>query len=150
MILNYQKYIKKSLRKQIASPFENLRENIILGSEDFKKELLKKQHLNKIVHQRDEEILAKKIIELATQSPAWSSLKVKKKKFSQITLSRNVAIYFLKKYTDLSNQQISTYFKSLKKSSISQMNRRFNLIKEKYKAIKNISASLEEKIKNLL
>jgi len=146
--LNYQKYIEKSLKKQIFSPFKNLRGRIILGSKDFKKEVLKKQHLNKIAPQRDEEILAKKIIELATQSPSWSSLKVKKKKFNQTILSRNAAIYFLKKYTGLSNQQISTYFKSLKKSSISQMSRRFNLTKEKCKALKIISASLEKKIKN--
>ncbi len=148
--LYYQEYIKKSLKKQIASPFENLRGSIILGSENFKKEVLKKRDSNNIAPQRDEDILAKKIIELATQSPSWSSLKVKKKKFNQTTLSRNAAIYFLKKYTDLSNQQISTYFKSLKKSSISQMSRRFNLIKGKHKAIKKISTSLEEKIRKLL
>jgi uncharacterized protein YchJ len=148
--LNYQKYIKKGLKRQIASPFKNLRGRTILGSKDFKREVLKKQHLNKTAPQRDEDIPAKKIIELVNQSPTWSSLKVKKKKLTQTILSRNAAIYFLKKYTDLSNQQISSYFKSLKKSSISQMSRRFNLIKEKYKAIKNISASLEEKIKKLL
>jgi len=145
--LNYQKYIKKSLKKQIASPFKNLRGSIILGSEDFKKEVLKKQHLNKNAPQRNEDVPAKKIIKLVTQPATWSSLKVKRKKFNQTILSRNATIYFLKKYTDLSNQQINTYFKSLKKSSISQMNRRFNLIEEKYKAIKIISASLEEKIK---
>ena len=148
--LNYQKYIKKSLKKQIASPFKNLRGSIILGSEDFKKEVLKKHYLNKIALQRDEDILAKKIIEIAIQSPSWSRLGVRKKKFNQNILSRNAAIYFLKKYTDLSNQEISTYFKSLKKSSISQMSRRFSFIKEKYKAIKKNSASLEEKIKKLL
>ena len=148
--LNYQQYIKKSLEEPIASPFENLRGNIILGSKNFKKEVHKKQHLNKIALQRDEEILAKKIIELATQSSSLSSLIIKKKKLTQTILSRNAAIYFLKKYTDLSNQQISTYFKPLKKSSISQMSRRFNLIKEKSEASKKISTSLEEKIKKLL
>jgi|GEM_PF-2246037 len=148
--LNYQKYIKKSLKKQIASPFENLRENIILGSEDFIKEVLKNQYLYKTVPKRDEGILAKKIIELTTQSTSWFPLKIKKRKFNKTILLRNAAIYFLKKYTDLSNQEISTYFKSLKKSSISQMSRRFSLIKKKYEAIKKISTSLEEKIKNLL
>jgi len=148
--LNYQKYIKKSLKKQIASAFENLRGNIILGSKHFKKEVLKKHHLNKIALQRDEDILVKKIIELVTQSTAWPSLKIKKKKLKKTILSRNAAIYFIKKYTDLSNQQISTYFKSLQNSSISQMSRRFNLIKEKSEATKKISTSLEEKIKKLL
>ncbi len=148
--LNYQKYIKKNLKKQIASTFENLRGNIILGSEDFKKEVLKSQHLFKIIPNKDEDILAEKIIELVTQSPVWSSLKLKRKKFNHTILSRNAAIYFLKKYTDLSNQQICEYFKSLRNSSISQMSRRFNLIKDKYEAIKEISACLEEKIKEIL
>ena len=106
--------------------------------------------MNKIAPQRDDDIPAKKIIELVIQSTSWFPLKIKKKKFNQTILSRNAAIYFLKKYTDLSNQQISTYFKSLKRSSISQMSRRFNLIKEKHEAIKKISTSLEEKIKKLL
>ena len=148
--LNYHKYIKKSLEKQIASPFKNLSGRTILGSKDFKKEVLKKQHPNKNVPQRNEDIPAKKIIKLVTQPATWSSLKVKKKKFNHTILSRNAAIYFLKKYTDLSNQQIGAYFKSLKRSSISQMSRRFNLIKEKHEAIKKISTSLEEKIKKLL
>jgi len=148
--LNYQKYIEKSLKKQISSPFKNLRGRIILGSKDFKKEVLKKQHLNKITPQKDRHIPAKKIIKLVTQPATWSSLKVKRKKFNQTILSRNAAIYFLKKYTDLSNQQISTYFKPLKKSSIAQMSLRFNLTKEKYQAINKISAALERKIKKLL
>lgn len=148
--LTYLKYINKSLNGQIASTFENLRDNIILGSDNFKEEVFKNQHLNKIVPQKDEDILVKKIIELATQSIPWPSLKVEKKKFINTIHSRNAAIYFLKKYTDLSNQQISTYFKYLKKSSISQMSRRFNIIKEKNEAIKKISTSLEEKIKKLL
>ncbi len=148
--LNYQKYIKKNLKKQIASTFENLRGNIILGSEDFKREVLKKHHLNKTASQIDEYIPAKKIIELVIQSPTWSSLKVKRKKFNKTILLRNAAIYFIKKYTDLTNRQISTYFKPLKKSSISQMSRRFNLIKEKSEATKKISTSLEKKIKKLI
>lgn len=148
--LYYHKYIKKSLKGEIAAPFTILRGNIILGSKQFKKAVLKKHHLNKIALQKDEDILAKKIIELATQSASWPSLRVRKKKLRNTILSRNAAIYFLKKYTELSNQQISVYFKPLKTSSISQMNRRFNLVKEKYEAIRKISSSIEEKIKKLL
>ncbi|NQT81278.1 MAG: hypothetical protein HQ555_12910 [Candidatus Aminicenantes bacterium] len=148
--LNYQKYIKKGLKKQIASPFENLGGSIILGSKDFKKEIQKKYHSNKTNSQGNEDAIAKKIIKLATQPQHWSSLKLKNKKIDHAILSRNAAIYFLKKYTDLSNQQASTYFKSLKKSSISKMSQRFNLMKEKYEAVKKISVPLEEKVKKLL
>ena len=67
----------------------------------------------------------REIIKLAYKNFSWSSI-----------LSRNVAIYFVKKYTNLNNEQISKYFSPLKKSSISQMNRRFNFKREKDEAIK--------------
>ena len=143
--LNYQKHIKNSLKKQISSPFKNLKGSIILGNEDFKKEVLKKHLLNKTNPQGNEDALTKKIIKLATQPQHWSSLKVKNKKIEHAILARNAAVYFIKKYTDSSNKQISTYFKSLNKSSISKMNQRFNLIKEKYQPVKTIYTSLEKK-----
>lgn len=146
--LTYQKYFKNIQKKQIPFPLLNLRERFVLGSENFIKEVRKSRNLNKAGNQKNDDILAKKIIELTTQSPSWSSLKVKKKKTNHTILARNAAIYFLKKYTNLSNQQISTYFKYLKKSAISQMSRRFNLKKEKYNAVNKISAFLDEKIKN--
>jgi len=148
--LNYQKHIKNSFKEQIAYPFENLKGSIILGSENFKKEIQKKYHSNKTNSQGNEDAIAKKIIKLATQPQHWSSLKLKNKKIDLTILSRNAAVYFLKKYTDLSNQQLSTYFKSLSKSSVSQMSRRFNLTKEKYQPVKMISTSIEEKVKRLL
>jgi len=148
--LNYQKYIKKNLKKQIVSPFENLGGNIILGNENFKKELLKKHLSNKTDPQGNEDTLAKKIIKIATQPHYWSSLKVNKKKTDHTILSRNAAVYFIKKYTDLSNQQVSTYFTLLNKSSISKMSQRFSLIKDKSQPVKIISTSLEEKIIKLL
>ncbi|UCC39959.1 MAG: hypothetical protein JSV96_00400 [Candidatus Aminicenantes bacterium] len=128
---------------------QDLKGRSILGNEDFKREVLKKLYLNRNAVRRDEDILAKKIIELVVQPPSWHSLKTRKK-FKLAILFRNAAIYFLKKYTDLSNQQLSTHFRTLKKSSISQMNRRFNLIKKRYKAIKKISLSLEEEIRKIV
>ena len=67
--LNYQKYIKKSLKKQIVSPLKNLRGSTILGSERFKKEVIKKHHLNRIEQPRNKDIPSKKIIEVVTQFP---------------------------------------------------------------------------------
>lgn len=148
--LNYQKHINNSLKEQISSPFKNLKGSIILGSEKFKKEVQIKYHSKKTDSQGNEYAVAKKIIKLTTQPHYWSSLKVNKKKTGHTILSRNAAVYFIKKYTGLSNQQISTYFTSLKKSSISKMSQRFNLTKEKYQPVKMISTSIEEKVKKLL
>jgi len=104
-------------------------------------------HLSNKASFRDDLTLAKKIIEVVNQNSVWPSLRAKKKRIPKSILSRNAAIYFLKKFTGLSNQQISRFFYSLQISSISQMSRRFNLAREKHKSLKKISDSLEAKIK---
>ena len=106
--------------------------------------------MNEIEPQKEEEVLVRKIVEFVTQSASWSILESKRKKFNLVILSRNAAIYFVKKYTHLNNLEISTYFSGLKKSSISQMSRRFNLTKKESKAVKKISNVLEEDIKKLV
>jgi len=145
--IEYKNYIHDNSKKQITSPFIRLKRSIILGSENFKKSVYRKQHLEETASLKDEEALAQKIIELVTQSRYWSSLAYKKRRLYLTTLSRNASINYLKKYTDLSNQQIKSYFKSLKLSSISQMSRRFNLTRKRNETINKISEHLEEKIK---
>lgn len=139
--------MKEGMKKKVTSPFKNLRKTIILGNERFKKEIYKNQQPHPIVPQKDDLALAKKIIKLVTQNSTWPSLKAKKKRIAKAVLSRNAAIYFLKKFTDLNNKQISHFFPSLHISSISQMSRRFNLVKEKYKSLKKITDVLESKVK---
>jgi putative transposase len=148
--INYRRFIKEGLKNPTSSSFRDLKGRIILGSEKFKKEIHKNQHLNRIAPPRNGDGLAKKIIELSTQSKSWNSLKARRKRFNLTILSRNAAIFFLKKYTDMSNQQISTYFRNLNKSSVSQMSRRYNLTKRKHKALKQISVSLNEEIKKII
>jgi len=147
--LAYKKYVNHKIKKQISSPFKNLESKNILGSEGFRKEVFKRKLTAKRESQRDGKAMATKIIELVSQTP-WSSLKNKKNRLRPANLSRNAAIYFLKRYTDLENQQIQGIFKSLKKSSISQMSRRFNIAKNKNKAMARISDTLEKEIKRFV
>jgi len=144
--LVYKKYVNQRVKKQISSPFKNLESRNILGSEGFQKEIYKRKLTAKGESQRDGKVIAEKIIELTNQT-SWSSLKNKKNRLRPASLSRNAAIYFLKRYTDLDNQQIHRIFISLKKSSISQMSRRFNLAKNNNKAMARISDTLEKEIK---
>ena len=148
--INYRHSIKEIVEKRLPSPFAYLKGSTILGSESFKREVFEKHRLNEIDPQKEEAILARKIAELVTQSPSWSILESKRKKFNLAILSRNAAIYFVKKYTNLNNQEISTYFSGLEKSSISQMSRRFNLTIKENKTVKKISNLLEEDIKRLI
>lgn len=143
----YQKYVNIGIKERISSPFKNLEEDIILGSEDFKKEIYKNLKNNEIATQKEELSIAKIIIELVNQTTSWPSLRRRGRRVATTSLVRNAAIYFIKKFTDLSNLQISHFFQSLQKSSISQMSRRFTLSKKNNLSLKKISKVLESKIK---
>jgi putative transposase len=147
---NYRRCINERMKKQLPSPFSYLKGSIILGSQSFKKEVLRKHRLNDIGSQKGNDIFAKEIIALVIQSPYWAALKNRRKKYNLTILSRNAAIYFLKKYTHLHNQQLCIQFKGLEKSSISQMSRRFRLTKKEDKAIKGISSRLEKEVKMII
>lgn len=146
---SYQKYVEKGIKKRISSPFKDLKEGIILGSEDFKKEIYKDLKNNEIATQKEELTLAKIIIELVNQTTSWPSFRRKGRRVATTSLVRNAAIYFIKKFTDLSNLQISHFFQSLQKSSISQMSRRFTLSKENNLSLKKTSEAMESKIKSI-
>ena len=148
--LDYQKYADEGLKEQISSPFKDLKETIVLGSEDFRKKIYENHRSNEIALQKEELSLAKKIIEVVNQDSYWPSLRTKGRRISRSSLVRNAAIYFIKNYTDLSNLQISHFFQSLEKSSISQMSRRFNQTKEKSPSLKKISMILESEIRAIV
>jgi len=147
--LAYKKYVNQRVLKQINSPFENLKKGIILGSKDFKKEVYQKHLLSANDPPGNDEVLARKIIEAVNQSPSWSLLKNRRKRLRIKNLPHKAAIYFLKKYTDLNNQEISCFFESLNKSSIAQMSRRFNLAKQKSNGVKEVADALDKEIKEV-
>jgi len=142
----YSQSIKQRLKKPIVSPFKKLRGETILGNEAFKKTIRKKQNI--IANTKPEMLLAKKIIELTKQS--FLNYPQKLKRIETKTLSRNASIYFLKKYTDLNNQQICCHFNSLNKSSIGQMNRRFKMTKINFTSVSSISKKIEREIKTYI
>ena len=146
----YQKYVNIGIKERISSPFKDLKKDIILGSEDFKKKIYKNLKNNEVTTQKEEFSLAKIIIELVNQTTSWSSLRRRGRRVATTSLVRNAAIYFIKKFTDLSNLQISRFFQPLEKSSISQMSRRFILSKENNPSLKKTSETLESKIKSIV
>lgn len=136
---NYRKHIENAHRKHVNYPFKNMKHSYILGCEEFKKKIEEKCGLKEEKKPEYDAPFVREIIKLAYKNLSWSSI-----------LTRNAAIYFVKKYTDLNNEQISKYFSPLKKSSISQMNRRFNFAIKKDEAINKTSISLEEKIRRIV
>jgi len=147
--LTYQKFVDEMLKTQISSPFENLGKGNLLGSKNFRREIYTNRQSDHTDALKEDLILAQKIIELVNQYSTWPSLRANRKRIAKTILSRNATIYLLKKFTDLNNQQISRFFRSLKASSMSQMSRRFDMASKKNKSLRRISESLESKIKNI-
>ena len=73
----------------------------------------------------------------------------KETRFSSLA-TRNAAIYHIKKFTDLNNGEISRLFAPLKKSSISQMSRRYRNFYETEPSMRKAADQLEIKIKELV
>lgn len=147
--LAYKEYVLDGINQEIQSPFKNLKEGIILGNEGFVKEVKVTKKIG-YGYQSDDFKLADKIIHVVNNHASWSALSRNKVDINNFSLVRNASIYFLKEYTDLSNHQISTFFKSLQASSISQMRRRFILVKKKNNLLNKITDEVELKINALL
>jgi len=137
--LAYRRLITQSLDKQIPSPFASLKGSAILWDEEFRKKIKEKSRLNEKLPTKDETEAAKKITNLAKKAFPQSPI-----------LSRNAAIYLIKKYTGLSNREIMPLFRPLKQSSISQMSRRFRQAMDEDKQIEQTTERLGKKINEFI
>lgn len=135
--LNYKEYISQSIKKRFPSPFRNARSTALLGSNDFIKKTAKKAKQKESAGRKKEIALARKIIRLVKKNTSWTTV-----------FARNAAIYFIKKYTYLNNQEISTLFNPLSKSSVGQLSLRFRIAMQN-KFIEQTAKELEIQIKEL-
>lgn len=137
---NYRAHIDDMLKKRISSPFKGLKGSAILGNEGFKRQVHRKAQLaRKEAYLKHEIALARKIKRLVKKNTGWARV-----------FSRNAAIYFIKKYTDLNNKKICIIFNRLKGNSISQMSRRFRIAMNNDNSIGKTTRELEKQILQLI
>jgi putative transposase len=124
----YKKYVERGIGEEDASPLKNVYAGVILGSQAFIKqtlkrltgELLGKEH---IAHRRELKTshTADAIIDtLCTQGKITAE-----EVFGNNNHWRNSAIYLIKKFTSLPNRQIGELFGDLSYSAVAKAYQRF-------------------------
>ncbi len=114
--LRYKNQLLKILREKPPMPCNGMRIGNILGSPEFQEQAQKYLSADRDKPEAGDMDLARKIIQAVNARPPFPH-----------PISRNAAIYLIHRYTDLNNQQLSLLFQPLKKSSVSQMRRRFRI-----------------------
>jgi len=137
--LRYKNELLKLLRRKLPMPFNGIRIGSILGSPEFQEQAQKYLSEDRDKPAAGDMGLAQKIKQTVNARSSFPH-----------PISRNAAIYLIHRYTDLNNQQISLLFKPLKKSSVSQMRRRFRIRLESEPDTKRKFADLDHKINQII
>lgn len=146
----YRKFVESSIGKKLENPFEKVTAGIILGNKKF---------MNRALQKVKKETLDKKGI--ANRKPLKSLIEVedilntlceyycadKKEIMSKKNRKyKNILIYLLKKYTELTNESIGNLFGILSYSAVSKGNLRFiKTLKENPKLRKDVE-EIQDKI----
>ncbi|MFC2142626.1 transposase [Acidobacteriota bacterium] len=137
--LRYKDELLKFLREKPPMLFNEKRIESILGSPEFQEQAQKYLSADRDKPAAGDMDLARKIKQTVyAQSPFPHPI------------SRNAAIYLIHRYTGLNNQQISLLFKPLKKSSVSQMRRRFRIRLESEPDTKRIFTDLNNEVNQII
>ncbi len=137
--LRYKNELLKLLREKLPMPCNGIRSGNILGSPEFQEQAQKYLYADRDKPAAGDMDLARKIIQTVNARPPFPH-----------PISRNAAIYLIHRYTDLNNQQVSLLFKPLKKSSVSQMCRRFRIRLESEPDTKRIFTDLDQNIRDII
>jgi len=137
--LRYKNELLKLLRSKLQMPWDEKRINNILGSPEFQKQAQKYLSADRNKPAAGDMDLAQKIKQTVNARSPFPH-----------PISRNAAISLIHRYTDLNNQQISLLFKPLKKSSVSQMRRRFRIRLESEPDTQRKFTDLDNNIRNII
>lgn len=126
---SYRKFVECSIGKKLKNPFEKVTAGIILGNKKFMSKALqkiKKENLDKkgIANRRQLKSLidVEDILDAICEYYYTGKNEILRKRNRKC---KNMFIYLLKKYTDLTNERIGNLFGNLSYSAVSKGNLRF-------------------------
>lgn len=135
----YVRLMKQQLPTTVFDYIKISTDMNVIGSDDYKEKVWKLNSRGGNSDRKRDLCLAKKIIQA-----------VRKNVDGNAVLSRNGAIHYVKKYTGLTNRQISSLFDSVSMSSVGQFDRRFRLAMDENAEIKKIGSRLNEIVSGLV
>lgn len=124
----YRRYVEEGMKREDRNPLKTIYGGAILGSGEFVQELLKKGEVKRI---KSEEISCRRqlkatkgIEDLILDVSSYFNVQPSKV-LEEKGAIRDIAIYFGKKYTGLTNREIGERFGGLSYSGVSRVSQRF-------------------------
>ncbi len=148
----YRGYVEEGMKKENRNPLKSIYGGAILGSAEFIQELLKKGEVKNL---KSEEISCRRqlkamkgIEDLIVDVSSYFSVQPSKV-FEEKGAMRDIAIYFGKKYTGLTNREIGERFGGLSYSSVTRVSKRFEEKMAKNMTLKRQAKEIDERISNV-
>lgn len=149
----YKSFVEDTIGCEIENPLEKVTGGIILGSERFIKETLKKT--KKEIYE-DPEISNRKRLKIDLGSEEIIDRICEYFRITKIDLHKNkkkkyrkIAIFLLKRFTHLSNKEIGMLFGNISYSAVAKANQRFKVELKRDRKIQNQIKELVSKMSNV-
>lgn len=123
--IKYRAYVEEGLSAGIESPYKDLHGQVVLGGEEFiknVKRMLKGKPLSREITERKrlkEQILPAEIMKKVAGTFGLGEHELKEKG-RRDNMGRKVSIYFIQRYTGLSNEEIGRLFGGIHFSAVSK------------------------------
>ena len=148
----YRRYVEEGMKKESRNPLKSIYGGAILGSGEFIQELLEKGEMKNL---KSEEISCRRqlratkgIEDLIVDVSSYFSVQPSKV-LEEKRAIRDIAIYFGKKYTGLTNREIGERFGGLSYSGVTRVSKRFEEKMAKNMTLKRQVKEINERISNV-
>jgi len=148
----YRRYVEEGMKKESRNPLKTLYGGTILGSGEFVQELLKKGEIKNL---KSEEIscrrqlkAAKGVEELVRGVSSYFNVPPNRV-LERKGVMRDIAIYFGKKYTGLTNREIGERFGGLSYSGVTRVSQRFEEKMAKNMTLRRQVEEIDARISNV-
>jgi hypothetical protein len=147
----YRRYVEEGIKNENRNPLRSIYGGAILGSGEFIQELLEKGRVNS----KNEEISCRRqlrarkgIEELIIDVSSYFNVPPKGV-LERKGVMRDMAIYFGKRYTGLTNREIGERFGGLSYSGVTRVSQRFQEKLAKNRILKRQVEELDDRISNV-
>jgi putative transposase len=151
-VQKYKRYVEEGMKKENRDPLKSIYGGAILGSGEFIQEMLEKGEVKNL--KREEiscrrQLKAKKgledlIVEVSSHFNAQQN-----KVFEEKGIMRDIAIYFGRKYTGLTNREIGERFGGLSYSGVTRVSQRLDEKMAKDKSLRRQVEEIHDRISNV-
>jgi hypothetical protein len=148
----YKEFVEEGLRGRVENPFKNVFGQVVLGGDEFKekiKGLLKGQRISEEIVERKRLKGSPRAEDVVREVAGVFRVREEaiKGKGRRDNRARKVAIYLVKRYSGLSNEEIGELFGGIHYSAVSKVSARVEREMEGDKKLSKLVEALNSKVK---